>query len=157
MENSMNKINAQIKHKSGLLTLAICVFFLIGCKNVPPVTSGVGASQMAPGERFSQHLQVHNPKLGKQLYISDIKSRQQQDLLELNLTLTSTYKKSLQLQYQVNWFDADGFAVEPGKSPWKPLDLHGMQTQTVKALAPTAKATTFSLYVREVPEKAFKF
>jgi uncharacterized protein YcfL len=153
----MNKINTQIKNKSGLLVLAICTLFLIGCKNVPPVTSGIGASQMAPGEKFSKHLQVHNPKLSKQLYISDIKSRQQQNLLEVNLTLTSTYKKSLQLQHQINWFDADGFAVEPGKSPWKSLDLHGMQTQTVKGLAPSTKATTFSLYVRDVPEKAFKF
>ncbi len=153
----MNKITTKLKHKSALALLAMCTVFIVGCKNVPPVTSGIGASQMAPGEKFSQHLQVHNPKLAKQLYISDIKSRQQQDLLEINLTLTSTYKKTLQLQYQVNWFDVDGFAVEPGKSPWKSLDLHGMQTQTVKALAPTAKATTFSLYVREVPEKAFKF
>lgn len=153
----MKNITVKLNKISGLILLAVCALFIVGCKNVPPVTSGVGASQIAPGEKFSKHLQVHNPKLGKQLYISDIKSREQQDLLEVNLTLTSTYKKTLQLQYQVNWFDVDGFAVEPGKSPWKSLDLHGMQTQTVKALAPTAKASTFSLYVREVPERAFKF
>ncbi|MBU2894540.1 YcfL family protein [Colwellia sp. D2M02] len=153
----MQKLTQGYHSQPSIFILLFISLFIVGCKNVPPVTSGVGTSQITAGEEYSKYLQVHNPKLAKQLYISDIKSRLQQDLLEVNLTLTSTYKKTLQLQYQVNWFDNDGFAVEPGKSPWKSLDLHGMQTQTVKALAPTAKATTFSLYVREVPEKAFKF
>lgn len=153
----MRKLITPRQLNPSIILLMICSIFMVGCKNVPPVTSGMGASQMTKGEGFNKHLQVHNPKLSKQLYISDIKSRQQQSLLEINLTLTSTYKKSLQLQYQVNWFDIDGFAVEAGKSPWKSLELHGMQTQTVNSLAPNSRATTFSLYVREVPEKAFKF
>jgi hypothetical protein len=32
-----------------------------------------------------------------------------------------------------------------------------MQTATVPGLAPTAQVVSFSLYVREVPEKFFKF
>ena len=111
----------------------------------------------APGQKFSKHLQVHNPELGKKLHISDIRSRTNNDLLEINLSLTSTYKKTLKLQYQFTWFDKEGFVIEAGKSPWKPLDLHGMQTETVPGLAPTTNVASFSLYVREVPEKFFKF
>ena len=75
----------------------------------------------------------------------------------MNLSLTSTYKKSLQLQYQFQWFDLDGFVIEAEKSPWQPLELHGMQTTTVASLAPTPQVATFSIYVREVPEKFFKY
>lgn len=140
-----------------LLLFLLSAFFISACKNVPPVTSGIGSEQLTPGHQYSKHLLVDNKKLAQQLHISEIKSRKKNDLLQVNLSLTSTYKKSLQLQYQFQWFDQDGFIVEAGKSPWQPLDLHGMQTQTVASLAPTANTASFSLYVREVPEKFFKY
>lgn len=146
-----------IKNTPLLLLLLVSIFFISACINVPPVTSGIGSEQLPPEKKYSKHLQVHNKKLSSQLYISDIKSRQQNDLLQVNLSLTSTYKKSLQLQYQFQWFDKDGFVIEAGKSPWHSLELHGMQTQTVSSLAPTPNVATFSLYVREVPEKFFKY
>lgn len=148
---------SNIKKTPLLLLFLLSAFFISACKNVPPVTSGIGSEQLTPGHQYSKHLLVDNKKLAKQLYISEIKSRKKNDLLQVNLSLTSTYKKSLQLQYQFQWFDQDGFAVEAGKSPWQPLDLHGMQTQTVASLAPTANVASFSLYVREVPEKFFKY
>ncbi|ALO36518.1 hypothetical protein CMT41_02320 [Colwellia sp. MT41] len=144
--------------RSLLLVAALSTTLLLSaCKNVPPVTSGMGSDQIAPGQKFSKHLQLDNAELGKKLHISDIRSRSHNDLLEINLSLTSTYKKSLQLQYQFQWFDNDGFVIEAGKSPWQFLDLHGMQTATVPGLAPTTKVASFSLYVRAVPEKFFKF
>lgn len=140
-----------------LFILIVTGVFITACKNIPPVTSGIGSSQITPELQYSEHLQVDNKKLAKKLYISDIKSRTKNDLLQINLTLTSRYKKSLQLQYQFQWFDQDGFVIEADKSPWQALDLHGMQTATVPGLAPSTKVSTFSLYVREVPEKFFKF
>ena len=151
-------ITSTTTKRSALLIAALTATLLIsGCKNVPPVTSGMGSDQIAPGQKFSKHLQVHNPELGNKLHISDIRSRTSNELLEINLSLTSTYEKTLKLQYQFTWFDNDGFVIEAGKSPWQPLDLHGMQTATVPGLAPTTQVASFSLYVREVPEKFFKF
>ena len=146
-------------NKNTLLTLLLLVPLLLisACKNVPPVTSGIGSEQIAPGQKYNKHLQVHNESLAKQLHISDIRSRTTNDLLEINLSLTSAYEKSLHLQYQFQWFDSQGFTIEAGKSPWQSLELHGMQTITVAGLAPTTQVSTFSLYVREVPEKFFKF
>lgn len=130
---------------------------ITGCKNMPPVTSGIGSSQIVPGQEYAQYLQVDNKKLATKLYISDLKTRTNNDLLAINLSLTSRYKKSQQLQYQFQWFDQDGFVIEAGKSPWQPLELHGMQTITVAGLAPSTQVAKFSLYVREVPEKFFKY
>jgi len=140
-----------------LITLLMSSVLVAGCKNVPPVTSGTGSDKIVQGDDFSKHLQVHNPELGEKLKITDIKSRTTNDLLEVNLELTSSYKKSLQLQYHFNWFDADGFVIESRKTPWKPLDLHGFQSTALRGLAPTTAVASFSVYVREVPEKAFKF
>ncbi len=154
----MAPTTTSMRKGTALLTTALATTLLLSaCKNIPPVTSGIGSDQIAPGQKFSKHLQVDNPELGKKLHISDIRSRTNNELLEINLSLTSTYKKTLKLQYQFAWFDKDGFVIEAGKSPWQPLDLHGMQTETVPGLAPTTHVASFSLYVREVPEKFFKF
>jgi uncharacterized protein YcfL len=142
---------------SFILVLIVTGFFISACKNVPPVTSGIGSSQIVPQEDYREHLQIDNKQLAKKLFISDIKSRTINDLLQLNVTLTSQFKKSLQLQYQFQWFDKEGFAIEIGKTPWKSIELHGMQTASVKGLAPSTEVTTFSVYVRKVPEKFFKF
>jgi len=146
-----------IKYSPLRLLLILPIFFMSACINIAPVTSGIGSEQLSVEQKYSKHLQVHNKKLANQLYISEIKSRKQSDLLQINLSLTSTYKKSLQLQYQFQWFDQDGFVIEAGKSPWQPMELHGMQTKTVASLAPTTHVATFTLYVREVPEKFLKY
>jgi uncharacterized protein YcfL len=145
------------KQYQQILIIIIAIFFISACKNVPPVTSGIGSSQIDASQKYSEHLQLDNKKLAEKVYISDIKSRQQNDLLQVNLSLTSRYKKSLSLQYQLQWFDKDGYIIEAGKSPWQAVALHGMQTTTVNGLAPTTNVEKFSLYVREVPEKFFKF
>ena len=141
----------------GLWSIIAASLFTLGCKNIPPVTAGLGTDKIAQGDDFSRHLQVHNTQLAKQLQIINVNSRKTNDLLEINLQLTSSYKKSLQLQYHFNWFDADGFVVESRKTPWKPLALHGYQSTTLRGLAPSIKVSSFSIYVREVPKKAFKF
>lgn len=146
-----------IKNHLKLLLLISSIFAISACVHVSPVTSGIGTENITPEQEYSKHLQINNKKLASRVYISAIKSRKQNDLLHVNLSLTSRYKKSLQLQYQFQWFDADGFVIEAGKIPWQSLELHGMQTTTVASLAPTSTVTTFNLYVREVPKKFYKY
>ena len=133
----------------------ISSLILFGC--AAPITSGTGTSAMTQSDDFSKHLEVHNPKLGKQLKIIDVKSRKTNGLLEVNLQLKSTYKKSLKLQYHFNWFDAQGFVIESRKTPWKPLELHGFQSTSLRALAPNEQVASFTVYVREIPAKAYKY
>jgi uncharacterized protein YcfL len=135
----------------------LCSTFIVGCANIPPTTSGTGTDKMTQGDDFNTHLKVDNPQLAKQLKITDLKSRETNDLLEINLELSSTYKKSLKLQYHFNWFDADDFVIESGKASWKPVELHGFQSTTLRALAPSENAVSFNVYVREVPQKAYEF
>ena len=133
----------------------ISSLILFGC--AAPITSGTGTSAMTQGDDFSKYLEVHNPKLGKQLKIIDVKSRKTNGLLEINLQLKSTYKKSLKLQYHFNWFDAQGFVIESRKTPWKPLELHGFQSTSLRALAPNEQVASFTVYVRDIPEKAYRY
>jgi uncharacterized protein YcfL len=139
-----------------LSTVAVIFSFLfVGC--AAPITSGTGTSAMTQGDDFSKHLEVHNPKLVKKLKIVDVKSRKTKSLLEINLKLQSTYKKSLKLQYHFNWFDAQGYVIASRKTPWKALELHGFQSTALRGLAPNEQVASFTVYVREIPAKAYKY
>ncbi len=143
--------------KVSLVTVLSLLIF-IGCANkTPPITSGTGTSAITQGDDFSKHLKVDNSKLAAKLNIADIKSRKTNGLLEVNLQLASTFKKSLKLQYHFNWFDAQGFVIESRKTPWKPVELHGFQSTTLRGLAPNEQVASFNVYVRAIPEKAYKY
>ena len=146
------------RNKSLLLaSSALLALALTGCNSTPPVTSGIGAESLPPKEQLQPYLKVDNADLSDKLAISDVLNRKSQGFLEVNVELSSQYKKSLKLQYQFNWFDAQGFVIEPEKSNWQPIVLHGHQSIKLHGVAPTADAQTFNIYVREIPAKAYKF
>ena len=122
-----------------------------------PVTSGVGSSQIGEHGSWQEHLVVDNTKLGKRLAITNVLTRKTNQLLDINLELSSKYKKTQNLQYHFNWFDKDGFIIEEGKAPWKSLALHGHQIVNLGAIAPNTDVVTFKLYVREVNEEVYRF
>ena len=158
MFNSKITMSTGQKITSSLAVILLSTIVTASCANKqPPVTAGTGTSAMTQGDDFSKHLEVHNTDLAKRLFISDVKSRKINDLMEINLTLTSRYEKSQKLQYHFNWFDEAGFVIEAGKTPWVPLELHGKQSTTLRGLAPNINVSTFSVYVREIPEKAYKY
>jgi len=138
-----------------VLIIFVGAAVMLGCAK--PVTSGIGSSQMTASDNYKVHLKLDNPKLAKKLQITNIITRKNNDLLQLNLELSSKYKKSQSLQYHFEWFDDQGFAVEAGKAPWKPLDLHGFSVINLDALAPSVNASKFKVYVREVSTKAQRF
>jgi uncharacterized protein YcfL len=131
------------------ILLSLCLG-LVACSSRSPVTSGLGSDVIHQADNYARRLQVDNVSLGQQLEITNIKTRLSNDLLEVNLQLSSHAKKSLKLQYHFNWFDAQGFAVESQKTPWKPIELHGMQTISLRGLAPNEEVESFTLYVREI-------
>lgn len=137
-----------------LFTLPLLLLF--GCASEPD-TSGIGTEPMAQGDNYQDYLKVNNPELSKRLKIADVKSRKTNEFLEVNLELLSTYDKTQNLQYQFYWYDSDGFVIEPGKTPWKAVALHGKQSLTLRAMAPVKNVDKFSLYVREVPKEVYKF
>ncbi|MCQ8876954.1 DUF1425 domain-containing protein [Pseudoalteromonas shioyasakiensis] len=132
--------------------LALCI--LAGCSS-RPTTSGVTVEQSSA--QYQQQLKVKNPDLGKRLAITDVKTRQTNQLTDVVVTLTSSYKKSQYLQYQFTWYDSDGFVIKGNHSPWQALTLFGFANIQLPGLAPTTDAVTFSLAVREVSTEAQEF
>jgi uncharacterized protein YcfL len=132
----------------------LTVLILSACAN-RPVTSGISVEKTT--NTFNDQLRVDNPSLGKKLAITDVKTRQTNQLTDVVVTLSSQYKKSQYLQYQFNWYDKDGFVIKGNHSPWQPLTLFGFSNTQLPGLAPSPNAVSFSLAVREVSTDAQEF
>ncbi|WP_457933853.1 YcfL family protein [Pseudoalteromonas sp. SCSIO 43210] len=132
----------------------LAVLMLSACSS-KPITSGISVEQNK--SQFNEQLRVDNPALNKKLTITDIKSRQTNQLTDVVVTLSSQYKKSQYLQYQFNWFDKDGFVIKGNHSPWQALTLFGFAKTQLPGLAPSSDAVTFSLAVREVSTESQEF
>lgn len=138
----------------------IGVLFLTGivaCKSTPPVTSGIGAESVTNEIPPATYLKVDNPVLAEKLTISAVKHRLKNDLLEVNVELSSQFEKSMKLQYHFNWFDQHGFAVEPQKASWRPLEIHGHQSVMLRGVAPSSQVTSFNVYVRKASSNAYEY
>jgi len=141
--------------------LAMSMLFL-GCASGPLKTSGIGVESftglnVTPAKANSSFLKVDNEQLAEKLAISAIKTRTNNGLLEVNAEISSQYESSLSLQYQFNWFDQQGFVIEPGKSTWQPVVLHGQQSIVLRGVSPSIQASTYNVYIRKIPDKAYTF
>ena len=59
------------------------------------------------------------------------------------------------LQYLFYWYDDAGQEVASDGRGWTPIKLHGYQTRTLSALAPSPAARGYRIYVREVIEESY--
>ncbi|MBQ4832572.1 YcfL family protein [Pseudoalteromonas sp. MMG010] len=131
----------------GMLLLSAC--------SSQPDTSAISVTNQ--NTQFNQQLKVNNPDLAKKIVITDVKTRQTNQLTDVVVTLSSQYKKSQKLQYQFNWYDSDGFIIKGEHSPWQAITLFGFSNTQIPGLAPNPQATTFSLSVRKVSTKPQTF
>lgn len=138
-----------------LVFLVVIASAAIGCHRIPPVSSGVGVESITNETPPATYLRVDNPELVEKVTITDVKHRLQNNLLNVNVEVSSQYEKTLRLQYHFTWFDENGFVVESDKSPWKPLMLHGYQSLTLQGVAPASNVTSFTLYIRPASSNAY--
>ncbi len=119
------------------------VLLLTGCATN---TSGValyGAAAVA-----EQHQNVN-------VTLTELSRRQQNGLLQVNVAAASTQRGDNTLQYLFYWYDDAGQEVASDGRGWTPLKLHGYQTRTLSALAPSPAARGYRIYVREVMEESY--
>ena len=144
-----NSSHSRSKTCGNIAAVLILILGVSACQSTKsPVTSGLGVESMTNETPPASYLRVDNVKLAQKLTVSDVKHRTINDLLEVNVELSSQYKKSLKLQYHFNWFDKNGFVIEKGKSPWRPLELHGFQSTMLHGVSPSSEVTSFNVYVR---------
>ena len=77
-------------------------------------------------------------------------ARNPNDLLKVEVEAQNMTGKDQQFEYRYLWSDGDGFTIPSAISVWKPLLLHGRETEFLTATAPTPAAQDFIMEVRFV-------
>ncbi|HAL92344.1 MAG TPA: hypothetical protein DCM68_04890 [Verrucomicrobia bacterium] len=139
----------QMKCGKSLLMAAVLAALAAGCAapNTAGVTVGVEADEAG---NLQEVLQVDNAKLARQLKVEDTSVGETKNgLMKASVKLTSGLNKDLVAQSKFAWFDSEGAEIDPDTDPWRPLLLHGKETRTIQGVAPSARAVSFKLRVRE--------
>ncbi|MFM5438100.1 YcfL family protein [Aeromonas enteropelogenes] len=128
-------------------TLALGIALLLaGCATN---TSGIALYGAAGAAAVAEQHQNVNVTL------TELSRREQNGLLQVNVAATSTQRSDNRLQYLFYWYDEAGQEVASDGRGWTPLKLHGYQSRTLSALAPSPAARGYRLYVREVIEESY--
>ncbi|AUV12192.1 MULTISPECIES: YcfL family protein [Aeromonas] len=122
------------------------VLLLTGCATN---TSGVALYGAAGSAAVAEQHQNVNVTL------TELSRRQQNGLLQVNVAAASTQRGDNRLQYLFYWYDDAGQEVASDGRGWTPFKLHGYQTRTLSALAPSPAARGYRIYVREVMEESY--
>ncbi|QEP43711.1 DUF1425 domain-containing protein [Ectothiorhodospiraceae bacterium BW-2] len=101
------------------------------------------------GREGEDQLFVYNQPLADRIDLTAARWRQQGELLQVEVTVVNQSQFTESLQYRWQWFDSEQFVIEGEKPSWIPLTLYGRSSQALRAVAPSATATQYQLYLRE--------
>lgn len=80
--------------------------------------------------------------------VRDARTKTAEGFLHAQATVKNTNRDDYRCQYQFTWFDGEGMAMKHARTPWRPLTLHGRETQELDAVAPIEGAEDFRLKIR---------
>ena len=80
------------------------------------------------------------------LVVDEIRATKRNGLLTLQATIYNTDTVDRAMRYRFRWIDAQGFDIGTEEA-WKPLLVHGSQSQRIQTVAPTPQAVDFSLQI----------
>ncbi len=113
-------------------------------------TSGIsGSVSQDDNGDYTTILKSDNKILLTRVGIKEIKAASAGDLMRANIVLHNRWHLTLDFSYQVRWYDANGFEIDPGSYPWHPVVMAGKADITVQSIAPRASATQFKIYVKD--------
>ena len=93
------------------------------------------------------NLLAGNFELTRSVEIVNTRSERRSERLFVQFELRNKLESDLKLEWDVDWFDASGFAVDARRT-WKPLVLGGLGSQAMTITGPTPAATTWQLKLR---------
>ncbi|MBF0471357.1 MAG: YcfL family protein [Gammaproteobacteria bacterium] len=133
-----------MKTRQTLIAAAVALCTSYGC-----TTSGIEAR--GEPDAGIKELVIHNDSLANSVTIQEMRSRRSGPLLQVSLLLANLSDSDLSLQYRFSWVDSDNFALEEESNHWIPITLHGRGSRALQGVAPTPKATSYRLNIRENP------
>lgn len=97
---------------------------------------------------------VDSPSFGNQISIVKVAHDFVGQVMRANITIQNNRSRSLQIQYRISWFDANGMEIDGQGKPYRDVVIEGKDTINVTGVAPSPAAKEFKIRVRKL--KAIK-
>jgi len=123
--------------------LAVAALFVFaGCSSTFPAHQS--ASNVLESQTDRQI--INNIPLNYRVSIVQYHSRITNGLQEIQVDLQNHRQQQYDLEYKIDWLDADGYVIE--STPWQPLTINAKEYRSIKAIAHSPQAEDFKFYIR---------
>lgn len=129
------------------LLAALC---LGGCSTTAGIEANGKTAWNQDGKpELSTKVVINNSSLAGDVEIVDMKSSLAGNLMIAQVSLRSTGRGELPLQYRFAWYDAQGMELNAATGGWNPLTIYGRESKMIRGVAPDPRAHEFKLKLRE--------
>lgn len=125
---------------------SIFSLFFIGCNSTNPVHQTTkedpGDSSLLPELKRV----FMDGGLEKDVQVLSInQAKASEDLLRIQVNLKNLTKKSMNLNYKIEWMDQDGLVINDSSSTWLPVYVRGAEIVAIKSVASSPTVQNFWL------------
>jgi uncharacterized protein YcfL len=146
----MTRHRTRPRRRSRIYVLCLLAFSSLSCASQTVSNVAVGeVVQGEQGETLQKDYIIKDKSLAKLIQVMDVKSRFVGEFLEAQAIVRNRKKYTVQFEFKVEWYDAEGFPIESNITHWKPDLLYGAETKWISALCPKANAKGFKIMIRE--------
>ena len=144
-------------HVGGLALVAMAL--LAGGCRMTKICDSTGGMEVVQSEGGTAETRVDDPCFREWLDVeSAVVTRAENGFLTAQVVLCNIHKDvddngredDFDAQCQVQWFDANGVALQSDRSAWHRLTWHGGEALPIKAVAPVPEASRYVLRLRHV-------
>ncbi len=136
-----------MKKLLGLGFTMVLFFFISAC--APTTSSNIGGGQALGNYAFSNYVLINNRALLRNLQITDIKSKMENELLKVQVQVINKTSKNFSFDYSFNWFDANGFQIAGLGEHWTPVIINGNEVKNLIGVGPTSEVRQFKVRIRK--------
>lgn len=125
---------------------SVSSLFFIGCNSTNPVHQTTkedpGDSSLLPELKRV----FMDGGLEKDVQVLSInQGKASEDLLRIQVNLKNLTKKSMNLNYKIEWMDQDGLVINDSSSTWLPVYVRGAEIVAIKSVASSPTVQNFWL------------
>jgi uncharacterized protein YcfL len=107
-------------------------------------------STVVMGDNQDTRIYYNNATDNRKIGIVEVTDFRENGLLQAVVTLKNQTKRNLRVQYQFQWYNADGAVVMPDNDVYKVMVIEGNDIVPVQSIAPRPDVVEFKFKVSKV-------
>ena len=132
------------------LVLTVPALITLSCANTSAnIIEGTVSTTETGVTSLSKNFIINNKALARRLQIIDVQANQVGNLIQVQAVLKNRKKKTINFEYQIEWFNRDGIKIDYPTQLWTPTLIYGLDKAYLQGVAPDSRARGFKIHIRK--------